>query len=468
MLFQYNVHLGSFAGVFSIQPTHTGVLTRQNIADELGTQIANRKLPSRTNNSLYIVQLPPGQPASDFQGNLLCSATATSYCAYHASLLPKTNVGGSIRFVTMPDFSQGSCATGCGADPDPANDFTALESHEIFEAVTDPDGNAWKETASAYSPNNEIGDLCNGEQGKIFTGPSFSGESFYVVQKLWSNSAHGCTASSRGFRQVPGCAVAIGSGGPVPWVLGCDAVVDHSAWKWTGTNWQFMTANAGVAIAVAPDGTPWVVDHNGTIMKFDSSSRSFFPNAIGGCASPSVGSIAVGANDDAWVLGCDSTNDKSIWHLNNNGFFIESTFSVWNQVGGGAVKIALETFSGISTPWVVSFNGRIFTWNGSAFNPAGSLTTGLSSLVKNPVAALPGCALDIAASAKGRAIIGCGSSANQAIFTYRAYYPGWDQLLGAAVEVAVTTDGTPWVVDNNGNIYVLDQFGCPSGQFCEP
>lgn len=66
-------------------------------------------------------------------------------------------------------------------------------AHEIMEAVTDPQGNAWYYVDSS----GEIGDLCNfifGTRSIDGSNVTLNGHS-YIIQQEWSNAGSGCVIS---------------------------------------------------------------------------------------------------------------------------------------------------------------------------------------------------------------------------------------------------------------------------------
>lgn len=68
--------------------------------------------------------------------------------------------------------------------------------HELAEAVTDPDIDAWQSAA-------EIGDLCAWKYSGVFTAPNGAianfqnGSTYYLLQQLWVNDARGYCAVQR-------------------------------------------------------------------------------------------------------------------------------------------------------------------------------------------------------------------------------------------------------------------------------
>ena len=116
------------------------------------------------------------------------------------------------------------------------------------------------------------------------------------------------------------------------WMISTSCNIDCAIFYWNGSAW-IQTSGAAQHIAVAPDGSAYVTDHNGTIYKWNGSS--FQPFVGGGCAQNSgtggvLGTPVIGAgpNDSLWVLGCTpgGPND-SIWAYSTN-------LGTWQQVSG--------------------------------------------------------------------------------------------------------------------------------------
>jgi hypothetical protein len=70
-------------------------------------------------------------------------------------------------------------------------------SHETFEVITDPDGDAWFAISSLTELGNEIGDLCQGPAsqngGEIVPHFKIHGHR-YQIQAEDSNKYHACSA----------------------------------------------------------------------------------------------------------------------------------------------------------------------------------------------------------------------------------------------------------------------------------
>ncbi len=191
-LTEYNAPNGSFkisrgSFLLSFEDTNANPTTVKTVNPEtyLKGLLAANKLPKPDDDTIYMMYFPSGVDPTDGSGPSCINNG--NYCAYHASY---TDAGGQlVRYGVMPDMEAGSCAMGCG--PPGFDSFTDVSSHELIEAVTDPDnGTGWYDVGvGANDPNNcgEIGDICatggTGETGTV---------NGYVVQKEWSNKNNGC------------------------------------------------------------------------------------------------------------------------------------------------------------------------------------------------------------------------------------------------------------------------------------
>ena len=172
----------------------TNCLTDGQIQDEITKVIGDNSLPKDL-STVYVVLTAPSEYS--------CLSTTICfwpndpgnmkwvYCAYHGMF----SIGGQpVVYANMPYLETNYLSIlGCGggtADPnaDPAfDDETSALSHELIEAVTDPDptDGAWFDNSSGY----EIGDLCNARATTVKWGTHS-----YVVQKEWSNATAACVA----------------------------------------------------------------------------------------------------------------------------------------------------------------------------------------------------------------------------------------------------------------------------------
>jgi len=187
----------------------SNALSEPNVIDELKRQLSSGGLPANDENTLYMVHLPPGYSLRD-PGFTSCS----DYCAFHDSF---DRSGVQVRFALIPDHSTGGCSTGCGEDKtDFFNNMSASVSHEVMEAVTDPDvgagnfpcgGPAWcdPQDADQATSHSENGDICASSVADQHAGPFNITEGAItgadgnpiVVQREWSNKHAACITTPR-------------------------------------------------------------------------------------------------------------------------------------------------------------------------------------------------------------------------------------------------------------------------------
>ncbi|HEX7839658.1 MAG TPA: hypothetical protein VF469_19415 [Kofleriaceae bacterium] len=190
---------GSLLGQFQITPAATNngtTITDANIQAELRRQLGAGLLPAPTNdgqgnnNTYYAIFFPHGKKIVGRDGSRSCETNG--FCGYHGTI---ANVSGHEAYYGVhADMQVGSgCELGCGGGGAPFPMYQTVASHELIETVTDPDAgltttinsqNGWIDPSSGE----EIGDLCNGQQGP-FVGAD--GQT-YTVQREFSNVANGC------------------------------------------------------------------------------------------------------------------------------------------------------------------------------------------------------------------------------------------------------------------------------------
>jgi hypothetical protein len=155
-------------------------LTDDQVRQELG-RLIDGSLPSADANTLFMVHLPPGVTIT-MDGNTSCQ----QFCAYHSSF---THGSGPVYYGIMPDFS-GNCAS-CGGESTQFPCTTVVASHEVAEAMTDPNIGVANQTQDEHQlgwyddQNSEIGDVCEGNSATV---------AGYRVTRLWSNKANACVA----------------------------------------------------------------------------------------------------------------------------------------------------------------------------------------------------------------------------------------------------------------------------------
>ena len=186
---------GKLVATVSLPARGGSVVTDAVIQRALSAGLTAGALPKPGPDTVYMVSLPRGVSVEADGGR---SCQAGGFCAYHGSFRRK---GMAIAYGVLPDLGPGSgCETGCGSAKSVFDRQTQVASHELIEAITDPDvglaGSALGKPLAWYDANGgEIGDLCNGQRGTL---RAKGGKSF-TVQKEWSNAAHACIVA-RGSR----------------------------------------------------------------------------------------------------------------------------------------------------------------------------------------------------------------------------------------------------------------------------
>lgn len=175
---------GSYAGEFTITPLNPKkVLGDEEIQAELEFQISQNVLPLADSNSLYMIYFPAGVTIS-IEGMKSCEA----FCAYHEGF--NSQVHGNVYYGVMPDLTSGGCQFGCGSSSSVFDSATAVSSHELIEAVTDPFPTPGDKPAypQAWNTSNgsEIADLCPASATVKSSTRSF------VISKEWDNSTKSC------------------------------------------------------------------------------------------------------------------------------------------------------------------------------------------------------------------------------------------------------------------------------------
>jgi hypothetical protein len=164
-------------------------LTDANIQTVVSTAISSGRLPKDT-NGLYFVLTSSDVTAS--------SGFCTQYCGWHTS---GTIAGSDIKyaFVGNPDRCPSSCeAQTIGPNGNAGADgMASIISHELEEAVTDPDLNAWYDGRGA-----ENADKCAWTFGTTHTVANGAtanmklGTRDFLIQQNWVNSGNGFCALS--------------------------------------------------------------------------------------------------------------------------------------------------------------------------------------------------------------------------------------------------------------------------------
>ena len=159
--------------------------------------------PDGYSNEFHIF-LPPGQDECFNLGFKVCYSPddlkTFFFCAYHGSADFSDSVG-HVLYSVEPFQDNFGCSSRPGTPNGQLADSTNnVLSHETFETITDPDGDAWWNSADNGIFGEEIGDECSFllfTRTGVFFDPSdvtLNGKS-YVAQPEYDNAQHACTTS---------------------------------------------------------------------------------------------------------------------------------------------------------------------------------------------------------------------------------------------------------------------------------
>ncbi len=183
-----HIRRGSLVGRYRIVPAaaddRNTVDDVANIRPELVAQIRAGHLPAPDPNTVYALFFRNGQVVTQGGGD-----SNTAFCAYHHTVRFSTTR--TIRYAVLPATAAGSH---CGHSTAFGN-LTTAASHELVEAITDPDVGLARRLGPPLSWYDalygEIGDICHGLQTLV---QGADGRS-YVVQRQWSNRRRACVAT---------------------------------------------------------------------------------------------------------------------------------------------------------------------------------------------------------------------------------------------------------------------------------
>jgi hypothetical protein len=178
-----NVHVQNsvtLAGTTTNTGTYGTRLTDANILSIVSDAITSGKLPSDV-NGVYMVLTDKATTAT--------SGFCTQYCGWH----DHATVGGKDIKYAFIGNAETQCASSCGAtSPSPnntpgADGAASVLSHELEEAVTDPDLNAWYSSFDGQ----ENADKCAWNFGTTSTASNGApynqtfGTMKYLIQQNW-------------------------------------------------------------------------------------------------------------------------------------------------------------------------------------------------------------------------------------------------------------------------------------------
>ncbi len=244
----------TLGGTWQDQAALPATVDRAAVATEVANAISNNPGWATGNNSQFMVFTQSGANIPSFFN----TEQKPDVCAYHDHAMSSVPGQGQLIFDLEPwvsdqAFQQLNCLAYA-----PGNNFidaeTALSTHEIAEAATDP---IW-DTGQGWTTNDaklyEIGDLCN---YAAVNAPPVVGK----VQLQWDNATSTCTSAAG----VPG--PAIGAAG------------------FASSLYATGFASSGISSGVGPVGL--VMDSSGTLYVADNANGELYTvPAGGGVAKP--------------------------------------------------------------------------------------------------------------------------------------------------------------------------------------
>lgn len=232
-----------------------------------------------------------------------------------------------------------------------------------------------------------------------------------------------------------------------PLILILTTIILSCQFIW-GQNWAYIAGIKAQDIGVGKNGSVWTIATNGNIYKWNGSS---WDNIPGGAVR-----IAVDPEGAAWVV-------------NGGGDIFKYNLSIrnWELKPGKAKDIGIGADGSV---WVIGSNVvgggyDIYKWNGSnwtnvpggavriAVDPSGNAWVVNSSnnvfhFENSSFVLKPGAVNDIGVGANGS--IWC-TGKDKAIYQWDG--SNWKMQTGGATQISVAPDGNAWVVNDGGDVY---------------
>jgi len=194
-----------------------------------------------------------------------------------------------------------------------------------------------------------------GEQVYRFNGSSFDPIAGFGVRIAVDNLGYAWVVNAQGgiyqwtgafFSQKQGSAqdIAAGAGGSI-WAIGTTLVANNNygIFQYNGnTGGWTQFPGAAKRIAVAPDGSPWVVNAQGAIYHYVGGNFVQLPGA--------AFDISVDSTNHVFVIGQDNLGNG------NSGIYMWDGVSTWIRQPGAANNIS----SGFPLTWVTNAQGGIY------------------------------------------------------------------------------------------------------------
>ncbi len=235
--------------------------------------------------------------------------------------------------------------------------------------------------------------------------------------------ARSASAQAIRWTRLPGTARDIGANRNMVCVIGVDPQPGgYGIWRWNGSlggnAWTSMNGSA-VSITATAHGNAWVTTRDGSIFRWRNARWELVPGRAKDIAS---------GGGQVFVIGTAPVPGGFSIHRWEEG-------NIWSRMPGGAVRIAADR-DGV--PFVVNDQGAIFVWNMDRWDR------------------LPGLARDIGCGRDLVYVIGVNSvPGGHGIYrmTPQTGYQNWHPVNGGGERIAVDADGSPWVVNDLGQIF---------------
>ena len=338
------------------------------IQAELDAQITKGSLtPPQTDGqtnivTLYALYFPHGVSIT-LDGHT--SGVTGGFCAYHG-----TTSSPEAYYSVLPDFTTDGMSTGCGNNPTEVQNVTAVSSHELAEAITDPEvglASALSKPLAWYDPNpnpahGENGDICNGIDATTTGGDGAT----YTVQKIWSNRQNACVVRPAPAPPAPFAPQGVGApsvaiapdGTQLIFWQGAGGHLFEAWWQghwngpvdWTAANGWPASMTSAPSVAIAPDGTQlifwqgpgghlyeawWQGHWNGPV---DWTAANHWPASV--TSAPSVAFAPDGTQLIFWQ-GAGGHLDEVWWQNHWNGPVDWTAANHWPASVTSAPSVAL-------------------------------------------------------------------------------------------------------------------------------
>lgn len=219
--------------------------------------------------------------------------------------------------------------------------------------------------------------------------------------------------------------VAAGADGSI-FAIGIDVISPTGGfgiYKLAGNKLNKLPYCAGVRIAVAPDGRPWVVNKSNLIFRYRDSTSYW--ETMPGTATD----IAVGADGSVFALGTQEVSPSGGYAIMKwNGYG-------WDILAGCAgVRIAVDANG---TPWVVNKSNLVFRYTG---NYLWDTITGVN-------------ANDIGIGADGSVYV-TGKDDSAPVYKFVSATTSWSLVPNiSGTSISVTPAGQPVYIDKSGVLH---------------